>query len=132
MKPILFAAALASLPMTALAFNEMTPADILKVNPISETNFEVIDGRFSGPRPFWCAAGLYVQETLGQRRGRIYIAVGRGPSQTEPGRKAVQFTTVPFGDVGKSYSVSIHEVGHNLGIGHAYRFCDDYFIREWD
>lgn len=105
--------------------------DFLDVNPISATNFEVMAGPDEGPRAYWCSAARYVERNLGRPQSRIYIAAGRGPSVTEPGRKAVQFTTVPIeGKDVSSYSVSIKKVGYNLGSGTALRFCDDYYISD--
>ena len=126
MRKFLLSLLVTALPVTAFANGFLNNPRILKVNAISDTNFEVIDGPDSGPRAYWCAAALHVENTLGRQQSRIYIAEGRGDSITAPGRKAVQFTTVPFGDVGPSYSVSIRQAGYNLGSGHALRFCDDY------
>lgn len=107
-------------------------ARFLDVNSISATNFEVMSGPDEGPRAYWCAAARHVENTLGLQQTRIYLAVGRGPSITEPGRKAVQFSTQPVGDNVSSYSISIRKVGYNLGSGHALRFCDDYYTYDND
>ena len=127
MRKIALSLLIMALPVAASAFGLFNHPRILKVKPISSTNFEVIEGPGAGPRAYWCAAARHVEITLGQRQVRIYIAVGRGPSVTSAGRKAVQFTTVPFGDVEPSYSVSISQAGYNLSSGHALQFCDDYF-----
>ncbi|MFT5784948.1 MAG: hypothetical protein ACI9KK_000293 [Ascidiaceihabitans sp.] len=126
MRKVLLSLLITALPLAASAVGLFSHPKILKVKAISPTNFEVIEGPDSGPRAYWCAAALHVENTLGRQQSRIYIAEGRGPSVTAPGRKAVQFTTVPFGDVGPSVSVSIRQAGYNLGSGHALRFCDDY------
>jgi hypothetical protein len=130
MRKVLFSLIVTVLPVAGSAFGLFNHPQILKAKPISTTNFEVIEGPGAGPRAYWCAAARHVEITLGHRHGRIYIAVGRGPSVTSPGRKAVQFTNVPFGDVAPSYSVSISQAGYNLSSGHALHFCDDYITTD--
>lgn len=123
MKKLLITTIITCLPLSALAAGQSGYAD-LDVNPISSTNFEVMDGPDAGPSAYWCAAGLYVENTLGLTYGRIYLADGRGNSQTEPGRKAVQFSTVKTDEHVTSVTASIHLVGKSFSSGSARRLCN--------
>lgn len=120
---------LAAIPMTlaAGAFANGSYVDPrLAVNTISDTQFEVIEGRGKGPRGIWCAASLHAINTLGIERGRIYIATPRGPAQTQPGKKGVVFSTQPVDGGTASVSVTVRQAGANLPVQHALQFCRDY------
>jgi hypothetical protein len=92
----------------------------LDVNPLTATEFEVIQGRRSSPKKIWCAASDYSQHPLDT------INTPSGPSVTEPGRKAVGFTIDPnqMAPV-KSSTVTIKTVGASLSASHASTFCRD-------
>ncbi|WP_390912791.1 hypothetical protein [Pseudosulfitobacter sp. SM2401] len=104
----------------------------LDVNPVSATQFEVIEGRGEGARGMWCAAALHSVNQLGVQRGRIYVAQARGLAVTAQGRKGVVFSTQAVGDAGPSPSVTVRQVGANLPVQHALQFCRDYDINSSD
>lgn len=132
MRNILLPLLIAALPVTASAGGIYSGAKFLNVNPISNTTFEVIDGPDATPTAYWCTAAHHVENTLGRQQSRIYLSIGRGPSQTAPGRKAVQFSTEPVGNVGQTITISVRQVGANLSSGHALRLCDDNSISDND
>jgi hypothetical protein len=120
-------AALVALPLmvsAAQAGRFFSP--ILTVNPVSSTQFEVIEGHGQGPNGFWCAAANYAIKSLGKTSGRIYVATPRGPSVTVPGATGVVFSSEPVGSSG-SASNSISVAGTNLLVNHAIQFCRDLF-----
>ncbi len=104
----------------------------LSVNPLSPTQFEVIEARGAGARDIWCAAARYAVNTLGRDRGRIWIAVPRGPAQTKANAKGVTFTTDQVGSAASSVSVSVRTAGQSLRVIHALQFCKDYIIEPED
>lgn len=104
----------------------------LEVNPVSATQFEVIESDSAGAQDIWCAAARYAEETLGISRGRLYVARARGPAETVPGRKGVIFTTQPTEDAFTSVSVSVREPGMNLPIFHALQFCRNHILERED
>ena len=99
----------------------------LDVNPLTATEFEVVQGRRSSPKKIWCAASDYTQRALGQSsKTDITINTPSGPSVTEPGRKAVGFTIDPNQMTPvKSSTVTIKTVGASLSASHASTFCRD-------
>ena len=104
----------------------------LQVNPISATEFEVIESDSAGAQDIWCAAARYTEETLGIRRGRLYISRGRGPAQTVQGRTGVTFSTEPVPGAFTSVSVSVRAPGLNLPIFHARQFCRNHILERDD
>lgn len=129
MRKFLTRATLAVLPITfagaGLANNPAVDPGLI-VNAISNTQFEVIEGRGEGARGIWCSASLYAVNTLGFNNGRLYIAIPSGPAQTVKGKKGVVFSTVPVGQTPKSVSVTVRRAGSNLPVIHALQFCNDY------
>lgn len=103
----------------------------LQVNPISATEFEVIESDSAGAQDIWCAAAYYTENTLGKQRGRLYVAGARAPARTVQGRKGVVFSTEPVPGAFTSVSVSVRAEGMNLPIFHALQFCRNH-IREHD
>ena len=129
MKTLLAAVISAILPLTAQAagagfIHGYDPG--LQVNPISATQFEVIEARGAGAQDIWCAAARYTELQLGITRGRLYVEVPRGPARTAPGRKGVVFTTREVPGARTSTSVSVRQAGLNLPIFHALQFCRNY------
>jgi hypothetical protein len=100
----------------------------LTVNPISATEFEVIEARGAGAQDIWCAAAYYAEYTLGRDRGRLYVSVPRGPAQTAPGRTGVTFTLREIAEPRTGVSVTVRREGENLPIFHALQFCRNYTI----
>lgn len=102
------------------------------INPISATEFEVIEEQDMGPRGFWCGAATFTERRQGLPNGtEIYVKSARGPSVTAPGRKGVVFTydarAVP--DVASSTSVNVDQAGESLKSFQARGFCRDAFTR---
>lgn len=104
----------------------------LQVNPVSATEFEVIESGGAGAQDIWCAAARYTEDVLGITRGRLYISRARGPALTVPGRKGVVFTTQPTPDAFTSVSVSVRQSGMNLPIFHALQFCRNHILERED
>jgi hypothetical protein len=102
------------------------------INPINETDFEVIEQVQTLPRGFWCGAANYVEvRTNRSNLTPIYLKSPRGPSVTAPGRKGVVFTTSPNGlpDVGRMLSVDVTTKGQSMQSYQARGFCRDAFTR---
>ena len=104
----------------------------LQVNPVSGTEFEVIESDSAGAQDIWCAAARYAEDVLGITRGRLYISRARAPALTVRGRKGVVFTTQPTPDAFTSVSVSVRESGMNLPIFHALQFCRNHILERED
>ena len=105
----------------------------LQVNPVREGVFEVVGQPGSGPAQYWCAAGDFARQVLGVAANqRIYIARGRGPSETTNRRSAVQFslTPPPGADTTPGLSLSVTRPGENLRAAAARFYCEPLFI--WD
>lgn len=100
----------------------------LPVNAVSSTEFEVIEARGAGPADFWCAAGRYAEDVLGQTRGRIYVQRGWGDAITAPGRKGVVFTTTPPAERVSSYALTVKTPGFGLFVTAAQQYCRNYII----
>ena len=70
----------------------------LTINPLSATDFEVIETMTMGAAEFWCAAASFNElRRGGSDRIDLYVKTPRGPAVTQPGRKGVVFTTDPTG-----------------------------------
>lgn len=128
------AAPLASARAIALAGGLLIPAaglayvavNWLDVAPLSRTVFEVVGQAGSGPREYWCGAGDYAIAQLGvSATTPVYLWAAYGPSQSQPGRKAVQFalSVPPGGAAPPSYSLSIRNVGDSLTAAAARQYC---------
>ena len=123
-------ALLGALPAQA---NSFTAVNRLTVNPVSASEFEVIESNGAGARQIWCAAAEYNERVLGnQRETELIVKTKRGPSITQPGRKGVVFTNNPANvsaTITKSVSVSLNTPGMSLPSHHARTFCRDTFSR---
>ena len=115
---------ISGLPASANSFKAMNR---LVVNPLTVTEFEVVQRPGSSPKKIWCAASDYTQNALGQSsKTDIIIKTPSGPSVTEPGKKGVGFTIDPNQVTPvKSSSVSIKTVGASMSASHAATFCRD-------
>ncbi|HBS51108.1 MAG TPA: hypothetical protein DEA05_13975 [Rhodobacteraceae bacterium] len=114
-----------AVPGAAAAF---TAFNRLNVNPVDAATFEVVGKGATNGAEYWCAAGDFADRTL--RAGwtdRIYIARGRGPSETTGRRSAVQFTLSPeaAGIVPAEPSLRLNalEVGDNMSVQAAKGYC---------
>lgn len=111
-----------------LAQSFRAPND-LRVVPLQDGSFEVIEGRGAGARAMWCAAADYVRKTLNQpANSRLYVVAPRDDSQTVAGRKAVTFGLTAQGAAPRQVIVvglSTYHAGSNLSVGHARTFCAD-------
>lgn len=106
--------------------------DQLIINPISATDFEVVETQDMGPGAFWCGAASYHERRMGRSDTDVlYIKSPRGPSVTQPGARGVVFTTDPAGlDVTKSTSsISIRRAGLGFKSNFARSLCRDAFTR---
>lgn len=99
----------------------------LDVNPITQTEFEVVLQAGASPRAVWCAAADYSGKRLGRyNKTDLYVISAAGPSVTQPKRNGVVFTIDPAEldtDPIKSHSVTIYKVGATWSVGHAKTFC---------
>ena len=99
------------------------------INQVNANVFEVIP-RSSGSGPvFWCGAADYAHRGLGASwSAQLYIARGRGPSETTKRRSAVQFTLDPgaagISPSGPSYSLNSLRVGDHMSVQQAYLYCN--------
>ena len=127
LRPIALLATCAALVgQTGHARTSFFPDLNLSVNAVGAGQFEVIERRAAGPRDVWCAAAKYAQQTLGQRQGRIYVAVPRGPAQTEAGRKGVTFSmSAPPAPASTGVQITTRTIGASLRVNHAIQFCRD-------
>lgn len=121
----LSATVLAALPDPADAFRSRYGS---RVNQVNEHVFEVVPRSSGSGGEFWCAAGDYAQSQLrASWQDRVYIARGRGPSETTNRRSAVQFTLNPAAagtaQTGGSFSLGSLEEGDNMSVQQAYSHC---------
>lgn len=100
-----------------------------EVNPVNNTVFEVVSrGAGSGPI-YWCAAADYARRALGASwQTKVYIARGRGVSETTGKRSSVQFT-LDAGAVGVTPSTSWLSTnslaaGENMSVQQANTYCN--------
>ena len=100
----------------------------VRVAPVNDVVFEVVP-RSSGSGPiFWCGAADYARQVLGAGwKTTIYIARGRGQSETTNRRSAVQFTLDPSAagitPTGQSLSLNALKVGDNMTVQQANHYC---------
>jgi hypothetical protein len=121
---------LALLPMlapdAAQAFNGRRGT---RVAPVNDAVFEVV-ARNSGSGPeYWCGAADYSRRVLGAGWSTtIYIARGRGHSETTGRRSAVQFTLNPSaaGITPASQSLSLNslKVGDHMSVQQGNTYCN--------
>ena len=97
----------------------------LRVNQVSATEFEVLEGPNKGARTYWCRAAFHAQFLLGRKSGRLYISRPFGPAQTASGKRGVSFSLTETSTVSNSVSPSIRQEGTTLLINHALQFCRD-------
>lgn len=120
--------ALVLVPATGQAW---TAFNLMEVNPVGKSVFEVVGRAGSGPSQYWCGAGDYARTVLGVKpTQRIYIWKAIGPSQTRPGYKAVQFALSPppgKEDYQPGYSLSVKAEGDNMDAAMARRYCGSGF-----
>jgi hypothetical protein len=125
-------AVLLSLAVATPASAGFVAVNAHRVNPLEAANtFEVIGRPGSGPQQYFCAAADYARSVLNAPAAmRVSVLRGRGPSQTEPGRRAVAFIL----DDGEgrragqnfNFGLSVTEPGFNVSVGMARAsFCDD-------
>lgn len=124
-KPVVLLVTLAMLaPTVAPAFNARNNLKVAETKP---SVFEVVGRPGTSPRNYWCAAGDFVVRTAPAPKARVYLVRGPGPSISQPGRKAVQFTTDPraagIASTEPSMSVSVTAVGDNMSAAEAQQFC---------
>ena len=98
---------------------------VLPVNQIDANSFEVVEADGAGPPQIWCAAGIYARRVLNQPSGDLYLEGARGPSQTQPGRKGIVFTTEPQDGAFSSITLSTRRVGLVKSVGLANSVCYD-------
>ncbi|WP_050930256.1 hypothetical protein [Aestuariivita boseongensis] len=119
-----FATAIAMLPLSAQAF---TAKNRLTVAPVSNSVFEVVGLPGSGASHFWCAAGEYALAQGAASSARIYLASGRQPSVSRPGRTAVRFTLAPDAagvtPLAPQLTLSVDVPGDNLSVAAAREYC---------
>ncbi len=128
-KKMVLSAVLVLIPGWVMAYRAINWHEVY---PVSRTVFEVVGRVGSGATDYWCGAGDYVRNALGDTSvRRIYIWRGIGPSVNKPGFKAVQFALTPpeNADTSPGYSLSVKAVGDNLTSIAAFQYClnDDLF-----
>ncbi|MFV0515723.1 MAG: hypothetical protein ACK5MY_19085 [Jhaorihella sp.] len=121
----LAALALLAAPGAALAW---TAANGSAVVPVTAERFEVINRASSRAQDYWCGAGDFAIAGLrSAATQRIYVYAPVGPSQTNPGARAVQFSLVPppSGPAPQTYSLSVKTAGDSLTAAAARQYCYD-------
>ena len=111
------------------AASAFTSRDGSRVNPVSDTVFEVIPRAGGLGRNFWCSAGDYAHRALkAPWQAQLYISRGRGASETTNRRSAVQFTlqsNLAGSPAANSYgSVNSLARGDNMRVRDAFNFCN--------
>lgn len=97
-----------------------------EVFPVSDTVWEVVARVGTSAADYWCGAGDYAQRVMGvPAASRIYIWKAVGPSETRPGKKAVQFSLTPpeGADTSTGYSLTVKRAGDNLARHAAVQYC---------
>ena len=97
----------------------------LQVNPVSATEFEVLQGPNEGAKTYWCAAAFHAHFTLGRSEGRLYLSRAFGPARTASGTRGVSFSLAETATTTNAVSLSIRQEGATLLINHALQFCRD-------
>lgn len=98
-----------------------------RVNPVNAAVFEVVPKSGSG-QEIWCGAADYAQRELrAPWQARVYVARGRGQSETTGRRTAVQFTLDPNAagvtPGPSSLSLNTFAVGDSMSVRQAYDLC---------
>ncbi|PTX72352.1 hypothetical protein C8N31_11165 [Sulfitobacter mediterraneus] len=124
---------MACLPLTVAASTDGEEDRFLVINPLSASDFEVVQGMNMGAAEFWCGAASYVERRLGlSETTPIYLKRPRGPSQTAAGRKAVTFSLsnagLPPDDPGR-LTLTVKQPGTMVKSASARRYCRDAFTR---
>lgn len=122
-RKFIVAMTLAAIPGAALAFFALNR---LEVVPMSNGVFEVVGRPGSGAANYWCGAGDYaIAQLRVSATQRVYMWSEVGPSQTRPGKKAIQFSTnvPPSGPAAQSYSLSMKRIGDNMSASQAQGYC---------
>ena len=103
-------------------------SNLLQVNKVSNSVFEVVGNPGSGPGDYWCAAADFVQrEVTNNATQRIYVTRALGQSETTIRRSAVQFSLTEPGaeQAGNMISLSVSHVGDSLIAASAREYCND-------
>lgn len=136
-KRTMLAAALILAPGGGMAYRAINWHEVY---PVSETVFEVVGRVGSSAADYWCGAGDYVRNAMGYEAARrIYIWRAIGPSESKPGKKAVQFALAPpeGANTTPGLSLSTKAVGDNLMASAAFQYClgdsrfDPFYLRGW-
>lgn len=119
------------LPQVADAFNGRRGTT---VNPVNNAVFEVVARGAASGATYWCGAADYARRVLGASwTTRIYIARGRGPSETTGRKTAVQFTLDPAaaGITATSPNVLLNalKTGDNMSVQSANLYCAQNPVR---
>ncbi|MBM1631450.1 hypothetical protein JQV27_01260 [Sulfitobacter mediterraneus] len=121
------------LPIAAGAGTEGEEDRILVINPLTTSDFEVVQGMNMGAAEFWCGAASYVERRLGlSETTPIYLKRPRGPSRTAAGRKAVTFSLSAAGlppDDPARLTLTVKQPGAMVKSVNARRYCRDAFTR---
>jgi len=129
----LIAAALLPLLMPGLA-QAWVAYNRHRVNPISDTVYEVVGKSGSGGSQFWCAAGDYARRVLGAgATQRVYLVRGPAPAQTYHWNRAVLFSlSAPLdSDLSTGITLSMTRIGDNMMAAAAQAYCMDDKLREY-
>lgn len=119
---------LAASPGAALAFFALNR---LEVVPLSNGVFEVVGRVGSAAADFWCGAGDYaISHLRAPASQRIYMWSAIAPSQTRPGRNAIQFalSEPPGGAVSPGFTLSMKRVGDNMRASQAQGYCRAHVV----
>lgn len=119
------------LPAAALAATD-GEEDLMVINPLNATDFEVVQGTNYGAAEFWCGAATFIERRSRQSElTPIYVKSPRGPSLTAPGKKGVVFTTNNAGlpPAEQRLTRTVRDVGAMLKSYQARSYCRDAFSR---
>jgi hypothetical protein len=129
MKPVVMVAVFGCGLASAAHAQSFESGTRLPVNPVSATQFEVIEADSAGGAQMWCAAATYSNDVLGRyEKTDISVLSPRGPSVTATGRNGVVFTIDQASlDEAPStaYSATINRAGVTFAVSMALTFCDD-------
>lgn len=114
---------------TQVLANEYRGPSGTRINPVSDSVFEVVARSSTRGPDFWCGASDYARRALGRGwTDRVYVAREMGPSVTTNRRSAVHFTVDPSvvggGSTGGVRSVNRFVVGDSMSIQQANRYCN--------
>jgi hypothetical protein len=117
------------LGLAASGVGAFTSREGSRVNPVSDTVFEVVPLAGGSGRNFWCAAGDYAQRALkAPWEAHLYISRSHGLSETTNRRSAVQFTLQPAlaGSPDKGVFASVNSLsrGNNMRVRDAFSLCN--------